>query len=118
TPRLDASPARPSFRSARMRGRGGGVARWRLNVVYINNCFRSYRMTLIKPHGGKLINREVTGEERQRLIDGSAHMPRLQLGARAISDLEMIAVGAYSPLAGFMDSCNYKSVLSRMRLAD
>lgn len=75
-------------------------------------------MTLIKPHGGKLINREVTGRERQRLIDGSADMPRLQLGARAISDLEMIAVGAYSPLEGFMDSCNYKSVLSRMRLAD
>ena len=39
-------------------------------------------MKLIKPHGGKLINREVTGPERQRLIDGSAEMPRLQLSAR------------------------------------
>lgn len=75
-------------------------------------------MNLIKPHGGKLITREVTGPERQRLIDGSAEMPRLQLSARAISDLEMIAIGSYSPLEGFMDSLNYKSVLSRMRLAD
>ena len=75
-------------------------------------------MKLIKPHGGKLINREVSGPERQRLIDASAEMPRLQLSARAISDLEMIALGAYSPLEGFMNSCNYRSVLSRMRLVD
>ena len=75
-------------------------------------------MKLIKPHGGKLTNREVTGAERQRLIDESAEMPQLQLNARAISDLEMIAIGAYSPLEGFMNSPNYNSVLSRMRLVD
>ena len=75
-------------------------------------------MKLIKPHGGKLINREVTGPERQRLIDRSAEMPQLQLSAREISDLEMIALGSYSPLEGFMDSWDYRSVLNRMRLAD
>lgn len=75
-------------------------------------------MKLITPHGGKLINREVTGAERQRLIDVSVEMPRLQLSGRAISDLEMIALGAYSPLEGFMNSPNYRSVLSRMRLVD
>ena len=73
-------------------------------------------MKLIMPHGGKLINREVTGLERQRLIDGSADMPRLQLSARAISDLEMIAIGSYSPLEGFMDSWTRDpdSLLSRL----
>jgi sulfate adenylyltransferase len=75
-------------------------------------------MKLIKPHGGKLVNKEVTGAERRRLINRAVEMPRLQLSARAISDLEMIATGAYSPLEGFMDSGNYKSVLSRVRLAD
>ena len=69
-------------------------------------------------HGGVLINREVDESERQELIDESARMPRLQLGARAVADLEMIATGAYSPLEGFMDSRNYESVLNRMRLAN
>jgi len=75
-------------------------------------------MKLISPHGGHLVNREFSGPERRRLIDASARWPRLGLGPRAIADLELIATGAYSPLQGFMDSQTYKSVLSRMRLAD
>ncbi len=75
-------------------------------------------MKLIKPHGGKLINREVTGPERDALIEASAGMPRLELSARAISDLEMIAVGAYSPLEGFMGEADYRAVVYGMRLAN
>lgn len=75
-------------------------------------------MKLVTAHGGKLVNREVNGSERDRLIAASNGLRRLQLDLRAIADLEMIAVGAYSPLEGFMDSSNYKSVLSRKRLAD
>jgi len=73
-------------------------------------------MKLIKPHGGKLINREITGLERQHFIEESVKMPRLQLNARAISDLELIATGAYSPLEGFLDYSNYHSVVRTMRL--
>jgi len=74
-------------------------------------------MKLIQPHGGTLVNREVTGLERQRLIEESVDMPRLELNAREISDLELIAIGAYSPLEGFLDYSNYHSVLRNMRLA-
>jgi sulfate adenylyltransferase len=73
-------------------------------------------MKLIKPHGGKLINREITGLERQHFIEESVKLPRLQLNARAISDLELIATGAYSPLEGFLDYSNYHSVVRTMRL--
>ena len=73
-------------------------------------------MKLIKPHGGNLINREVTGLERERLIAASVDMPVLRLNAREISDLEMIATGAYSPLEGFMDRSDYSSVCVNMRL--
>jgi sulfate adenylyltransferase len=73
-------------------------------------------MKLIKPHGGKLVNREVTGLERERFIEESAEMPRLQLSAREISDLELIATGAFSPLEGFLDYSNYQSVVKNMRL--
>src|SRR6266850_4053813 len=75
-------------------------------------------MKLIKPHGGRLINREVTGEDRQRLIAAATDMPALRINAREISDLEMIATGAYSPLQGFMDRSDYGSVCANMRLAN
>ena len=75
-------------------------------------------MELIKPHGGKLINRELAGVERDALIEASAAMARLELSPRAISDLEMIAIGAYSPLEGFMGAADYHAVVSGMRLAN
>jgi len=75
-------------------------------------------MKLITPHGGTLVNREVHGSEHARLIEASVAMPRLELNARAISDLEMIATGAYSPLEGFMGEADYHTVVSSMRLAN
>ncbi|MDT5122219.1 MAG: sulfate adenylyltransferase [Acidobacteriota bacterium] len=75
-------------------------------------------MRLIRPHGGQLINREVTGLERERLIEASAGMPVLTLNAREVSDFEMIATGAYSPLEGFLCEADYRSVRSNMRLAN
>ncbi len=76
------------------------------------------QMKLIKPHGGRLVNREVTGPERERLIQAAVDMPALRLSAREISELEMIATGAYSPLEGFLDRSDYSSVSIRMRLTN
>src|SRR5882672_8176431 len=75
-------------------------------------------MKLIRPHGGTLVNREVTGAERERLIESAADMPALRLGAREISDLEMIAIGGYSPLEGALDRSDYSAVCAKMRLAN
>ena len=75
-------------------------------------------MKLISPHGGTLINREVTGPERERLVNASIAMPALHLNAREVSDLEMIATGAYSPLEGFLNPSDYASVCANMRLAN
>ena len=75
-------------------------------------------MKLIKPHGGKLVNREVTGPERERLIQAATDMPALRLDAREISEMEMITTGAYSPLEGFLNQSDYASVCTRMRLTN
>src|SRR6266576_1833726 len=75
-------------------------------------------MKLISPHGGKLINREVAGPERERFINAATELPALRLNAREISDLEMIATGAYSPLEGFLNPSDYDSVCANMRLAN
>ncbi len=63
-----------------------------------------------KPHGGFLINRVDTNYK----IDEKNIM--VQLDTTALSDLELIATGAYSPLTGFMDKKNYQSVVQKMRL--
>ena len=75
-------------------------------------------MKLIKPHGGKLVDREVAGPQRERLIQAAVEMPALRLNARDISELEMIAIGAYSPLQGFLDRSEYNSVCVTMRLTN
>ncbi len=70
----------------------------------------------IKPHGGRLIDRMVTGEKRETLIARVKGLTSLQLNARELADLEMLAVGAMSPLEGFMTRRTYDSVLESMHL--
>jgi sulfate adenylyltransferase len=75
-------------------------------------------MSLIEPHGGRLIDREASGAERESLLRASTHMPELMLTARAESDLELIGYGALSPLEGFMGEADYVLTRDQMRLAD
>jgi len=75
-------------------------------------------MTLIKPHGGDLVGRVLTGEPRQALIDALQTCPSVTLKPWEVADFEMIATGALSPLLGFMGHADYKSTLCDMRLAD
>ncbi len=73
---------------------------------------------MISPHGGKLINRIVLGGEREELLKKSSAFPKVHLTEREISDLEMIAIGALSPLEGFMGQKDYISVLKNRRLSN
>src|SRR5919202_4941373 len=72
----------------------------------------------IAPHGGRLINRLVHGEEADELRRRAADLPSLHLNARQLSDLELIASGALSPLEGFMARADYDSVVEEMHLAN
>jgi sulfate adenylyltransferase len=65
---------------------------------------------LIKPHGGTLVDR--TGERP----DGLDSLERLELTSRELSDLDMLASGALSPLEGFMGRGDYESVVENMHL--
>ncbi|OWA32880.1 sulfate adenylyltransferase [Saccharibacillus sp. O16] len=75
-------------------------------------------MTSIKPHGGILINRLAEGEERTRLLEEAAGLRQIPINTWTLSDLDLIAVGAFSPLTGFMNEEDYRSVVKNMRLAD
>jgi sulfate adenylyltransferase len=71
----------------------------------------------IQPHGGALVRRLVEGAERTRLLAEAASLPRITLNEWQASDLDMIAVGAMSPLTGYMGPKDYRSVVDSMRLA-
>lgn len=73
---------------------------------------------LISPYGGKLVNLLVSGEERQELLERSSHLPSVQISARALCDLELLATGAFSPLDRFMGKADYERVLTEMRTSD
>jgi sulfate adenylyltransferase len=73
---------------------------------------------LIAPHGGRLIDRWVGGAERERFLERSKTPKTVKLSQREVSDLEMLAIGAFSPLEGFQGSADYKSILANKRLAN
>lgn len=72
---------------------------------------------MITPHGGNLVNRMVEGDAREALLAKAAGLPKVTLNSREASDLEMIAVGAMSPLEGFMNEADYQGVVDSMHLA-
>src|SRR2546421_1476639 len=72
----------------------------------------------IAPHGGALVNRFVPGGQREEYRRRASSLPTIRLSRRQISDLELIAIGAVSPLKGFMGKADYESVVTRMRLSN
>ena len=66
---------------------------------------------LVPPHGGTLVDR--TGDRP----DGVEALESLTLTSREVSDLDMLASGALSPLEGFMAREDYEAVVGSMRLS-
>ena len=72
----------------------------------------------IPPYGGKLVNLIVDGEERRELTEYANKLPSLQLSPRSLCDIELLSVGAFSPLDRFMGKADYTGVVKEMRLAN
>ncbi len=88
---------------------------------------------LIAPHGGKLILNMVGAPLAGALGDmvgaplagapatiqaRAKSLPQVVIGSRQLADLEMLAIGAYSPLTGFMTQPDYLSVVQGMHLSN
>jgi sulfate adenylyltransferase len=84
----------------------------------VNYELKENSQDLVTPYGGKLVNLLVEGEERARLISSASKLPSIQLSHRSLCDLEMMAVGAFSPLDRFMGKADYERVLEEKRLED
>ena len=74
--------------------------------------------TTIAPHGGELVDLLVPEGRRDATRAEADHLPKLVVNARELSDLEMLTVGALSPLTGFVGEDDYVSVLETMHLSN
>ncbi len=72
----------------------------------------------IAPHGGTLVDLLVPEAERGTLGEAARHHPKIVVNPRELSDLELLAVGALSPLAGFQGREDYREILGTMHLAN
>ncbi len=79
---------------------------------------QSRKIVSIAPHGGVLVNRVADEQSQKDWLRKVPHLPRITVLLRERCDLEMLAIGAYSPLNGFMTRADYDSVVRQMQLAN
>ncbi|HWO42808.1 MAG TPA: bifunctional sulfate adenylyltransferase/adenylylsulfate kinase [Candidatus Eisenbacteria bacterium] len=82
-----------------------------------NSTQTAARRGLIEPYHGKLVDLLVQGEERDELTRRASELGSVQLSARSLCDLELLATGAFSPVDRFMSRADYLGVVEHMRLA-
>ncbi|MCC7408007.1 MAG: sulfate adenylyltransferase [Phycisphaeraceae bacterium] len=72
---------------------------------------------LVDPHGGTLVSRFATPARAAEIKAQAPKLPRVTLTAKQACDLEMIAIGAFSPLTGFVGQADFVSICKDMRLS-
>ena len=72
--------------------------------------------SLIAPHGDELVNLMVPQAEQSALV--AAATRTINCSHREACDLELLMVGGFSPLRGFMDAADHQSVVNTMRTTD
>ncbi len=74
-------------------------------------------ITLSHPHGGRLVNRVLTGAACEEARKQADVLPVLRLEGDGVREVENLATGVYSPLEGFLTQRDLVSVLHHNRLA-
>ena len=71
---------------------------------------------MVRPHGGKLVDRALKGKEAEVAAKALPNMKCLALDSMSVVDLRNIAVGRYSPLEGFIGKDDLDSIVKTTRL--
>src|SRR3989344_7430728 len=70
------------------------------------------------PHGEKLINRIASFELRKEVLLEAVRYKTIPLNNNLLNDVRNIALGAYSPLEGFLRKKDFECVINSMRLSN
>jgi sulfate adenylyltransferase len=70
------------------------------------------------PYGGALSNLLVSDERAAEMKATAKDIASVTLDERGLCDLELLAVGGFSPLRSFLGKADYERVVGEMRLAD
>jgi len=73
---------------------------------------------IIEPYGGSLVDLLLPQEILPQALEHAKTLPTVGLSARALCDLELLAIGAFSPLDRFMGAQDYARVVEDLRLAN
>jgi ATP sulfurylase len=73
---------------------------------------------VISPHGGILVDRVLRGEVKEAVRERAERMVKIPLDPMGLSDLELVAIGALSPMTGFMRKADYDRCVEEMRLTN
>jgi sulfate adenylyltransferase len=73
-------------------------------------------MRVIEPYGEKLVDLLVPEDKLPEMVRYANDLPSIRISQRASHDLELLAVGAFSPLDRFMSEADHQRVLDEMRL--
>lgn len=88
-----------------------GITKDLLNMDYLLS--NDYSSILVKPHGGKLIDRVMRDIPDEQYLQS---LPKIILDQDRQMDVEQIAIGTFSPIEGFMGKKDFMGVLNDMRL--
>ncbi|HEU4456533.1 MAG TPA: hypothetical protein VFR81_25925, partial [Longimicrobium sp.] len=70
----------------------------------------------IAPYGGTLVDRRAAASDIDAARERARTLPRIALSGPTLADLYLIAVGALSPLDGFVGEADYDSILDHLTL--
>ncbi len=73
---------------------------------------------MIQPHGGKLVNQILSGDELDDAVARAATLEKLTISDVLTSDIQNIARGVFSPLAGFVGKDDFESIATNDRMVD
>ncbi|MDP7651142.1 MAG: sulfate adenylyltransferase [Rhodospirillales bacterium] len=74
---------------------------------------------LVAPHGNDRLNPLLAPEsERAGALKHAERLPKVPMSSREVSDLLMLAMGAYTPLTGFMGEADWRGCCLDMKTAD